>query len=139
MKKSNYCLLLIIFFTSCKGQVKTDFAKSKSANPYFIGIERSEPRHFLTTDEICAGFSGDTIKVHGLIKNIATVTSYKNAVVKLTYYSSTKKVLGHKEYKINEVFPPHSNVRVELKIEEKIENYKDVKTIGWDLIQATAN
>jgi hypothetical protein len=102
-------------------------------------IERSQPRNFLTADEICAGFEGDTIKVHGVIKNKATVASYKDAVVRLTYYSYTKTELGHKEYTINKVFPPHSEVKVEFKIEDKIENYKEVNTIGWDLIQATSN
>lgn len=139
MKKLIYCLPLLLLSASCNGQVKTDFPKGKSADPYLAETERSQPGNFLMADEICAGFSGDTIKVHGVIKNKATVTSYKDAVVKLTYYSYTKTELGHKEYKINEVFPPHSEVKVVFKIEDKIENYKGVNTIGWDLIQATAN
>ena len=80
-------------------------------------------------------FWGDKIKVHGVVKNKATVATYKDAVVRVTYYSKTKTELGNKEYTIYEVFPPNSEVKFEL----KIENYKDVSTIGWDVIQAKAN
>jgi len=99
-------------------------------------IERSQPTRFLTADgNYNESFRGDKIKVHGVIKNNATAASYKDAVVRVTYYSKTKTELGSKEYTIYDNFPPHSEVKFEL----KIENYKHVKTIGWDVIQATAN
>jgi hypothetical protein len=99
-------------------------------------IERSQPTNFLTADgNYNESFWGDKIKVHGVIKNTATVASYKDAVVRVTYYSKTKTELGSKEYTIYDNFPPHSEVKFEL----KIENYKDVNSIGWDVIQATAN
>lgn len=99
-------------------------------------IERSQPTNFLTADgNYNENFWGDKIKVHGVIKNAATVASYKDAVVRVTYYSKTKTELGSKEYTIYDNFPPHSEVKFEL----KIENYADVNTIGWDVVQATAN
>jgi len=99
-------------------------------------IERSQPTNFLAADgNYNESFWGDKIKVHGVIKNTATVASYKDAVVRVTYYSKTKTELGSKEYTIYDNFPPHAEVEFEL----KIENYKDVNTIGWDVIQATAN
>ena len=99
-------------------------------------IERSQPTNFLTADgNYNESFWGDKIKIHGVIKNTATVASYKDAVVRVTYYSKTKTELGSKEYTIYDNFPPHSEVKFEL----KIENYKDVNSIGWDVIQATAN
>jgi hypothetical protein len=99
-------------------------------------IERSKATNFLKADEICMGnFFGDTINIHGVIKNNSTNTSYRDAVVKITYYSYTKTELGSKEYAIHEVFPADSEVRVEL----KVDYHKDVKTIGWDVVQATAN
>jgi hypothetical protein len=99
-------------------------------------IERSQPTNFLTADgNYNENFWGDKIKVHGVIKNTATVASYKDAVVRVTYYSKTKTELGSNEYTIYDNFPPHSEVKFEL----EIENYKDVNSIGWDVIQATAN
>lgn len=99
-------------------------------------IERSQPTNFLTADgNYNRNFWGNKIKVHGKIKNNATVASYKDAVVRVTYYSKTKTELGSKEFTIYDIFPPHSEVMFEL----KIENYKDVNTIGWDVIEAKAN
>lgn len=99
-------------------------------------IERSQPTNFLTADgNYNENFWGDKLKVHGVITNAATVATYKDAVVRVTYYSKTKTELGNKDYTIYETFPPHSTTKFEL----KIENYKDVNTIGLDVIQATAN
>ena len=99
-------------------------------------IERSQPTNFLTAEgNYNENFWGDKIKVHGVIKNKATVATYKDAVVRITYYSKTKTEIGSKDYTIYDIFPPHSEVKFEL----KINNYKDVKTIGWEVIQATAN
>ena len=99
-------------------------------------IERSQPTNFLTADgNYNENFWGDKIKVHGVIKNTATVASYKDAVVKVTYYSKTKTILGSNNYTIYDNFTPNSETKFEL----KIENYKDVNSIGWDVIEATAN
>ena len=84
-------------------------------------------------------FWGDKIKVHGVIKNTATVASYKDAIVRITYYSKTKTELGSKEYTIYDIFPAHSEVKFEL----KIENYKDLNikrsSITTDLKQIFYN
>ena len=99
-------------------------------------VEKSEAQNFLAASgNYNENFWGTKLNVHGLIKNNATVATYKDAVVKVTYYSKTKTVLGSKEYTIYEVFAPHSEKPFEL----KIENYKDVKSIGWEVITATAN
>lgn len=99
-------------------------------------IEQSQPTKFLTADgNYNENFWGDKIKVHGVIKNSATVATYKDAVVKVTYYSKTKTNLGSKKYTIYETFPPHSQVNFELKINK----IKNVSTIGWDVVDATAN
>jgi len=43
--------------------------------------------------------------------------------------------LGTNDYTIYEVFPPTSSKTVRL----KIDNYKNVATIGWDVIMASNN
>lgn len=97
-------------------------------------IELSQPTSFLTAaGKYNENFWGDKINVHGVITNKATVATYKDAVVKVTYYSKTNTEIGSKEYTIYEIFTPHSSTNFEL----KIDNYKDVSTIGWDVISAT--
>lgn len=99
-------------------------------------IERSQPTIFLTADGTYKkNFWGTKIKIHGIIKNKATVASYKDAVVKVKYYSKTDTELGSEIITIYENFPPHSEVPFELKIIK----YKDVSKIGCDVIKATPN
>jgi hypothetical protein len=136
--------ILIIFLLSVLASCNSNSGDGSGSNPATYQekvmsveeIERSEPTKFLTADgNYNTNFWGNKLKVHGIITNKATVASYKDAVIRVTYYSKTKTELGNKEYTIYENFPPHSKVKFEL----KIENYKDLETIGWDVIQATAN
>lgn len=97
-------------------------------------IEKSEPIHFLdVSGNYKESFWGTKINVSGKIVNRATVATYKDAVVRVIYYSKTKTVLGSKDYVIYELFPPNSTKSFEL----KIENYKDVNSIGLDIVNAS--
>lgn len=99
-------------------------------------IERSQPANFLTADGTYnSNFWGDKLKVHGTITNSATVATYKDALVRVTYYSKTNTELGSKEYTIYDFFPAHSTKKFEL----KIDNYQNVNSIGWDVISAVPN
>ena len=99
-------------------------------------IENSEPLRFLTTDgNYRESFWGTKIKVFGKVTNQATIASYKDVVIRITYYSKTKTILGSKDYTLYEVFPPNMDKTFEL----KIDNFKDVNSIGWDVISAIPN
>ncbi len=96
-------------------------------------IERSQPTKFLNASGTYReNFWGDKFKIKCTIVNKATVAKFKDAVVRVTYYSKTKTALGSKDYTIYEAFPPNSEKTVDL----KIENYKDVSTLGWDVVKA---
>jgi hypothetical protein len=96
-------------------------------------IERSQPAKFLKADGTYReNFWGDKFKIKCTISNKATVASYKDPVVRVTYYSKTKTVLARNSYTIYEVFQPHSEKTVDL----KIDNYKDVNSIGWEVVSA---
>lgn len=96
-------------------------------------IENSEPTRFLTADgNYNESFWGTKIKVYGKITNKATVATFKDATVRFKYYAKTKTILGSKDYTIYELFPPNSVKSFEL----RIENYKNVNSIGWEVINA---
>lgn len=96
-------------------------------------IERSQPTNFLSADGTYReNIWGDKIKVNCLITNTATVAIYKDAVVRITYYTKTNTELGSTDYTVYEVFPPNSTRTIEL----KIENYKNVNSIGFKVISA---
>ena len=99
-------------------------------------IERSQPTNFLNASGTYnQTLFGNNIKVHGVIKNSATVANFKDVVVKVTYYSKTQTVIGRNNYIIYDFFPPHSEKTFELKI-DKIDG---TNTIGWDVVKATPN
>lgn len=98
-------------------------------------IERSQPTSFLSASGTYKdNFWGDKFKVNCVITNEATVATYKDVVIRITYYSKTETALGSRDHTIYETFPPTSTKTVEL----KIDNYKDVKSLGWDVISATS-
>jgi hypothetical protein len=132
IKNFAFFIFVLTLLASCNsGNGNTD---APQKNELTVGkIERPQSQGFLKADEMCiSGFEGDSINIHGLIKNTAPADSYKDVVVKVTYYSDAKEKLDSKEYTIPEVFPPNSDVRVEL----KVENCKDVNTIGWEVVYA---
>lgn len=99
-------------------------------------IEKATPVNFLdASGNYNENFWGNKIKVHGVINNTATVATYKDAVVRVTYYTKTNTEIASADYTIYDIFPPHSEVKFEL----KIDNYENVSTIGWDVIEAKNN
>jgi hypothetical protein len=96
-------------------------------------IEKSKPTEFLTIrGTYQENFWGDKINVDCILTNKATVATYKDVQVRVTYYSKTKTVLGNKDFTIYEFFPPRTTKTTEL----KVDNYKDVSSIGLTVIDA---
>lgn len=99
-------------------------------------IERATPTDFLSTSGTYEpNFWGDKLKIHGTITNKATVASYKDAVIRVSYYSKTGTELTSADYVIYDNFLPTSTTKFEL----KIDNMSNASTIGWVVAKATAN
>lgn len=95
--------------------------------------EQNSPTEYLSVDGTYnKNFWGDKFKLDCKIRNKASIAEFKDAVLRVTYYSKTKTELGTKDYTIYELFPPSSSKSIEL----KIDNYQDVATIGVDIIKA---
>jgi hypothetical protein len=133
MKNFTLFISILTLFVACNSG-NSSSSDSSRENTLTVGeIERPKPLGVLEAGEMCiSGFDGDSINIHGVIKNTSQAVSYKTAVVKVTYYNDAKEKLGNKEYTLHEVFPPHSDARVEL----KVENCKDVKTMDWEVVNA---
>lgn len=97
--------------------------------------ERSQPTKFLSSSGTYKeNFWGDKFKINCRITNSATVATYKDAVIKVTYYTKTKTVLGSNNFTIYETFPPNSTKTIDI----EVESYKNVNSIGWEVINAQA-
>ncbi len=96
-------------------------------------IENDDPVRFLdASGDYRKNIWGDKIKVNCTINNNATVATYKDAVVEITYYTKTNTKVGSETQTIYEVFPPNSSKTIKL----KLDNYKNVNAIGWKVVRA---
>jgi hypothetical protein len=96
-------------------------------------MEFAQPTNFLSAEgKYSENFWGDKINLNCIVTNKATVASYKDIILRVTYYTKTKTSLGTKDYTIYEVFNPNSKKTISL----KIENYKNVNSIALEIIKA---
>lgn len=96
--------------------------------------ESANPTKYLTAGGSCnKNFWGNKLKIHGTIKNTAKSTTFKDAVIKVSYYSKTNTVLHTANYTIYEFFPPDSEKPFEL----KVDNYTNTERLGWEVVKAT--
>jgi hypothetical protein len=132
-------LIILYVIRSNHNSNRSNLVEGQSYNEKVMSIEETElsqPVRFLSAAGVYnSNLWGDVFKVHGTITNTATAATFKDAVVKVTYYSKTKTVLTSKVYTIYDFFPPHETKNFEL----KISNYQDVSTIGWEVINAQPN
>lgn len=148
-KKSNYKILVytglvaiavILILVAKNQQTSSDDPSSPTSTETYQEkvmsveeMERAEPLKFLHAEaQYNENFWGNKIKVKGTINNSATTATFKDATVRITYYSKTNTALGTTENTIYETLPPTSSVNFEL----KIDNYKDVSSIDIDIISA---
>ena len=97
--------------------------------------EQAAPLEYLSADGTYKeNFWGDKLKIKCTLHNKATLASYKDVVVRVTFYTKTNTELGSKEYTIYEIVNSNSDKTVDM----KIDTYKDVATIGWDVVSAIA-
>lgn len=126
-------------YNSIQNSGSSSYNHSYSSNTYeeqkmtIAEIEQAQPTKFLSADGTYReNFLGDKLKVNGTISNSATSVTYKDAIVRVTYYSKTNTNLGSEDYTIWEAFPPNHTKKFQL----KIKNYQNVNSIGWEVINA---
>lgn len=96
-------------------------------------IEQSRPSDYLSvTANYRENFWGDKFIITCTIINKASVAKYKDAIMRVIYYSKTETILGSKDYTIYELFSPNSSKTIEL----TVDNYQNVNSIGVKIIKA---
>jgi len=99
-------------------------------------LEDMQPTDFLTLEgNYNKSFWGTEFKVKGNIVNNATVADYKDIIIRITFYSKTNTVIGTRENKLYEVYPPNSTTPFQF----NVKNYKDVNSISCEIVEAIPN
>ena len=97
--------------------------------------EQAAPNDYLSADGTYReNIWGDKLKIKCNLHNKATLASFKDIVVRVTFYTKTDTELSAKEYTIYEIVKANSDKEVNM----KIDTYKDVAKIGWTVVSATA-
>lgn len=124
-----------LFLSSCNNsEVTNENYIVKVMDLY--SYESKNPTQFLNAEgKYREGFWGDTFVVNCTIKNSAKVSLFKDVILRVTYYSATNSAIGSEDYTIYKNFLPNSEKTVEL----EIKNYKDVESIGWEVIGAVGS
>lgn len=136
LKFQVFCVLIIL--SSCQRSSNSNNFTEKSYEDKVLSIKDEEslrPINFLNASGTYReNFLGDKFKIDCTITNSATAASFKDVVLRVTFYSKTKTVLGTEEITVYEKFPPNSRKTVKLKVNA----YQNVSSIGWDVINAVA-
>lgn len=133
MKKVFFLAIIFIALTlsSCDTDVNSENYQTKVMELY--DYEALNTTQFLSADGTYReGFWGDKFVVNCTINNNAKISSFKDVSIRVTYYSATKSVIGTEDYVIYKEFLPQREKTIEL----EIKNYKDVESIGWEVIGA---
>lgn len=98
-------------------------------------MEKASPARFLNVKgEFRKTLFGNKIKLQLEVVNKATVTSYKDVVIEVQYYSKSKTLLAQKDFTLYDVFLPAAEKAVKL----KIDNIKDTETVKWSVKSAVS-
>ena len=115
---------------SNKGYTKGSYYDTKST---LQEKEQDSPLDFLTTDGTYRkNFLGEWV-LEGTITNKATIVTYKDITIKIKFYSKTGKLIGTKKETLYEYFKPMKMKKFKI----KVNGFKNTKSIGWDIINAS--
>ena len=128
-----FALCLSILSCNNRGPGETSAASYQQQVQTVEEIEKADPARFLdASGTYNQNFWGTAMKVHGTIKNNATVANYKDVVVEIVFYSQTDTELDRKRYTIYDFFTAHSSKGFELKIDRP----KACAKLGWTAVSA---
>lgn len=98
--------------------------------------EYASPSKFLKADGTYRPtIFGRKFRIEGSITNSASVATYKDAVLEVTFYSQTKTKIGSTQVTIYEVFPPMRAKTFNVKIDAP----KATDGIGYSVVDAARN
>jgi hypothetical protein len=117
-------------YNSSSGSSTTYEEKVKSVEEQ----EKSEPTRFLKVlGTYRSNFLGNKVIIDGNIQNNATVTSFKDIIVEVIFYSKTETEIERQSYTIYEYCSPNQSKNFKLKIRK----VNGTQTCGLNVISAT--
>jgi GYF domain 2 len=99
-----------------------------------VEYERLHPAEFLeAAGTYRETFLGNKLKVQGVVTNKATVANFKDIIIEVSYYASTKTLINTERFVLYDYVQAHSKKTFEWKIKPPT----GTETIGWEAVGAT--
>lgn len=137
MKKNKLVQIVfsvLLFLHSC-GILETE-----NQNPTYeeqkmsIGeTEKNNPHQFLSTNGTYRRNLLDEIVIEGTIENRASVTTYKDFIIRIRFFSKTGSQIGIEDRIVYEFVRPYETINFKI----KTDGYRDTKTVNWEIHKAT--
>jgi hypothetical protein len=138
LRKWMPCCILIILLAACHSNSSPGNFSPSDYQQQKLTIEEQEkqnPLRFLSSGgEYRQNLFGRFV-LDGTIVNSATVATYKDVVIEISFYSKTETLLGTRQHPFYEYFPPGSTKTFQL----KVDGYEGATKIGWEVVQAAGN
>lgn len=95
--------------------------------------EKLNPAEFLLAyGEYRENFWGNKFKIDCTIENRATVATYKDVQIRITFYTKTGTAIADDVVTIYEIFGPSSQKTINL----QVDRYENVSSVDWEVIDA---
>ena len=121
----------LFFLLSCNSN--TSSPTYEDTKQTLLEKEKSTPTIFLEVTGTYRKNLIDQLVLEGTISNNATLATYKDVVLNITYYSKTQTELGSEEKTVFDFFKPAT--KKDFKI--KVSGYQETESVGLDIISAT--
>lgn len=145
MKKSSFlqwnfiaCSVFMMLFAACHSSTSPGSFSPASYEEQKLSIEENEkqnPLRFLSAGgEYRKNMLGRFV-LDGTIVNSATVATYKDVVIEISFYSKTETLLGTKQHSFYEYNPPGSTKTFQL----KLDGFEGTAKLGWEVVGGVGN
>lgn len=129
--------VLTLGLTNCNSGSSDNYDTGSSYQETKMTLEEKEkqnPTSFLSTDGTYRkNLMGEWV-LEGSISNSATIATYKDVVLEISFYSKTKTLLGTEKEAVYEYFPAGQSKSFKI----KTYGYKGTSSIGWNILSASA-
>jgi hypothetical protein len=136
MKKLILVPVLALLFTECKSaNSQHPSAQYEEKKASLSDMEHDSPLKFLKVTGSHGGNLLSQMIVEGEVTNKATLTSYKNVKVQLTFHDKTGAVLEKQVDVLDEVIAPNSSIEFKY----KAGHIKGAGSVSLDIIDAVTD
>lgn len=130
-----FLLLLFVAFTSCDNSNNYSPPSYQETKMTLEQQENSSPTDFLSVEgTFRKNLIGEWV-IEGNIVSKATIATYKDVTVKISYYSETKTEIGSEEKTILKYFKPNSSQPFKI----KTNGVEGTNNIGLSIVSASSS